>query len=275
MTVTAAPRDGLVTGEAVLLDLRPASFAMRMLAGAIDGAVQLVLLIGLSIGIVLLAEFTGLDDGFIAAGLLLTSVGAFVGYPVLCELLLGGRSLGRLAAGTRVVRDDGGPLHMRQSVLRAVMGMFEIWSTAGALALTSAVLDPRGRRLGDMMAGTMVLQERMRDRSPERAQVPPVLRDWAASADVGRLPLPLLQDVRTFLPRAQGTAPESRRRIARDLLQRTLPHVSPPPPPGTDPEAFLSAVIAERSRRDEEALTRSRDRQQALARQAHTLPFSS
>lgn len=272
MTTTAA-RDGLVTGEAVLLDLRPASFAMRMAAGAIDGAIQLALLVATSVGVVFLGTLLDLDDGFIAAGLLASSVLSFVGYPVLCEMLLSGRSPGRFAAGTRVVRDDGGPLHMRQSVLRAVMGMFELWGTSGALALTCAVLDARSRRLGDMMAGTMVLQERMRDRSPERSSVPAALGDWAATADVGRLPLPLLQDVRTFLPRAARTAPESRRRIAMDLLQRTLPHVSPPPPPGTDPEAFLTAVLAERSRRDEHALRRARDRQLALSRQVHALPF--
>lgn len=73
---------------------------------------------------------------------------AYVGYPVLSELLLRGRSVGRLVMGTRVVRDDGGPVHVRQSVLRAVMAMFEIWSTTGAVALVCSVIDRRSRQIG-------------------------------------------------------------------------------------------------------------------------------
>jgi uncharacterized RDD family membrane protein YckC len=267
-------RDALVTGDAVMLDLRTASFAVRILAAAIDGVLQLGLLVGGTIGMVWAATRVELDDGFVAAGILAMSVLAYVGYPVLCELLLRGRSVGRLALGTRVVRDDGGPVHLRQSVLRAVMAMLEIWSTAGAIALTCAVIDRKSRRVGDLLAGTMVIQERMRSLTPRRAEVPLPLRDWARAADVGRLPLTLMQDIRSFLPRAATINPDSRRQLSRDLLRRTLPHVAPAPPPGTDPEAFLTAVIAERSRRDETRLRRAQERQRELSAEVRTAAFT-
>src|SRR5699024_10208696 len=145
----SADRDALITGDAVLLDLRTASFAVRMLSAAIDGVLQLGLLIGGTIAIAWTAARVVLDDGFVAAGIVAVSVLAYVGYPVLCELLLHGRSVGRLVMGTRVVRDDGGPVHLRQSLLRAVMAMLEIWSTSGAIALTCSVIDRRSRRVGD------------------------------------------------------------------------------------------------------------------------------
>lgn len=271
----AGARDALVTGDAVVLDLRTASFAVRMVSAAIDGVLQLLLLVGSSIGLVWAAERSGLDDGFVAAGVVSTSVLAYIGYPVLCELLLHGRSVGRLVMGTRVVRDDGGPVHMRQSLLRAVMAMLEIWSTSGAIALTCSVIDRRSRRVGDLLAGTVVIQERMRGLTPARAEVPDSLREWVAGADVGRLPLPLMQDIRSFLPRAGTINPESRRQLSRDLLHRTLPHVAPAPPPGTDPEQFLTAVIAERSRRDEARLRRARDRQREVSAEARALPFTA
>ncbi|AXK45528.1 RDD family protein [Brachybacterium saurashtrense] len=271
----AGARDALVTGDAVVLDLRTASFAVRMVSAAIDGVLQLLLLVGSSIGLVWAAERSGLDDGFVAAGVVSTSVLAYIGYPVLCELLLHGRSVGRLVMGTRVVRDDGGPVHMRQSLLRAVMAMLEIWSTSGAIALTCSVIDRRSRRVGDLLAGTVVIQERMPGLTPARAEVPDALREWVAGADVGRLPLPLMQDIRSFLPRAGTINPESRRQLSRDLLHRTLPHVAPAPPPGTDPEQFLTAVIAERSRRDEARLRRARDRQREVSAEARALPFTA
>lgn len=278
-TATAASSsrdsDALITGDAVLLDLRTASFAVRMVSAAIDGVLQLALLVGGTVAVAWAAVRSDLDDGFVAAGIVLMSVLAYVGYPVLCELLLSGRSVGRLVMGTRVVRDDGGPVHVRQSLLRAVMAMLEIWSTSGAIALTCSVIDRRSRRVGDLLAGTMVIQERMRSLSPQRSEVPSALRDWVQAADVGRLPLTLMQDIRSFLPRAARIHPESRRQLSRDLLRRTLPHVAPAPPPGTDPEAFLTAVIAERSRRDEVRLRRRQQRQQELEAEIRTVPFTA
>ena len=271
----SAERDALITGDAVLLDLRTASFATRMLSAVIDGVIQLVLLVGGSIAMAWTAEWADLDDGLVVAGVLVASVTAYVGYPVLCELLLRGRSVGRLVMGTRVVRDDGGPVHVRQSLLRAVMAMLEIWSTSGAIALTCSVIDRKSRRVGDLLAGTMVIQERMRDLAPQRAAVPEALQDWVRGADVGRLPLTLMQDIRSFLPRAGTINPKSRRQLSRDLLRRTLPHVAPAPPPGTDPEQFLTAVLAERSRRDESRLRRAQERQQELSAEVRTVPFSA
>ena len=268
-------RDALITGDAVLLDLRTASFATRIVSAVIDGVLQLALLIGGILSIAWFADRAALDDGFLVAGILLASVLAYVGYPVLSELLLRGRSVGRLVMGTRVVRDDGGPVHVRQSVLRAVMAMFEIWSTTGAVALVCSVIDRRSRRIGDLLAGTMVIQERMRTHPPQRIEVPLSLRDWAQAADVGRLPLPLLQDIRAFLPRAGQINAESRHQLSRDLLRRTLPHVAPAPPPGTPPEEFLAAVLAERSRRDEMRLRRAQERQQELAAEVRAVPFSA
>lgn len=268
-------RDALITGDAVLLDLRTASFATRIVSAVIDGVLQLALLIGGILSVAWFADRAALDDGLLAAGILLASVLAYVGYPVLSELLLRGRSVGRLVMGTRVVRDDGGPVHVRQSVLRAVMAMFEIWSTTGAVALVCSVIDRRSRRIGDLLAGTMVIQERMRTHPPQRIEVPLSLRDWAQAADVGRLPLPLLQDIRAFLPRAGQINAESRHQLSRDLLRRTLPHVAPAPPPGTPPEEFLAAVLAERSRRDEMRLRRAQERQQELAAEVRAVPFSA
>lgn len=274
----AAPtrhHDALVTGEAVLLDLLPASFGARIVSAVIDGVIQLGLFVGMIAATAGVSAAVDLDDGFATALVVIASVLAWVGYPVLCETLLEGRSAGRMVMGTRVVREDGGPVHVRQSVLRAVMGMLEIWSTSGALALTAAVVDRRSRRLGDLMAGTLVVQERLRAPLPRRPAVPEHLAAWARTADVGRLPPPLAQELRGYLPRAHLLRAESRRTRSRDLLRRVMPSVSPPPPPGTDPEDFLRAVVAERSRRDEELLRRARARREQDVHRITALPFGA
>lgn len=272
---TRARRDVLVTGEAVLLDLRPASFATRALSFAIDGTLTMLLLVGATWGITTIGLAYGLDQGYLRAGGLAVSVAALIGLPVLCEALTGGRSPGRWALGTRVVRDDGGPVHVRQSLLRALAAVLEIWGASGMLALVVSMIDPRSRRLGDLLAGTFVIQERLRAPQPVREEAPEELVAWARSADVGRLPIPLLQEIRGFLPRAAMLSATSRRALALDLVEQVVPAIAPPPPPGTDPESFLRAVLAERSRRDEERLRVGLEREETLTAQVRALPFSS
>lgn len=273
----AAPagRDALVTGEAVLLELPPASFATRVLSFLIDGTIQLALMTGGIWAIATISSARAVDAGYVSAAVVGVSVFAFVGFPVLAETLTDGRSPGRWALGTRVVRADGGPVHVRQSLLRALAAMLEIWSLSGMLALAVSLVDHRSRRLGDLLGGTFVVQERLRAPRPVRAEIPEHLAGWARDADMGRLRAPLLQEIRGFLPRARALHADSRRALALDLVQQVVPSVAPPPPPGTDPEEFLRAVLAERSRRDEERLRASLAREEALTAQVGALPFGA
>src|SRR5690625_7238240 len=95
------------------------------------------------------------------------------------------------------------------------MAMLEIWSTAGTLALTSSVIDRGSRRIGDLLAGTMVIQERMRTIEPRRPAVPVDLQQWAGSADVGRLPVTLMADIRRSEERRVGKAGRSQESVYR------------------------------------------------------------
>lgn len=96
----------LVTGDAVVLGLRTARLPSRALAVVID--LLLAWTLYLSLTMALLLATASLDEAAFAA----VQVGLFllvlVGVPIAIETLSGGRSLGKLAAGLRVVREDGG-----------------------------------------------------------------------------------------------------------------------------------------------------------------------
>lgn len=83
-----------------------------------------------------------------------------MGYPIACEALSRGRSLGKLALGLRVVADDGGPVRFRQALVRGLAGAIECWILFGLPALITSMLSERGKRLGDIFAGTFVVRER-------------------------------------------------------------------------------------------------------------------
>jgi uncharacterized RDD family membrane protein YckC len=244
----------LVTGEAVVLDLRPASFITRGLALALDLLLQMAAAIAL--GLLLSSGIGGMDSAAGSALGLVAVLCILIGIPITVETLTRGRSLGKLAAGLRVVRDDGGPIRARHALIRGLLSIIEIYWTFGSLALITSLLNRRGKRIGDLLAGTYVIRERTPGELPSPIRMPPQLHAWAAGSDLGRLPDRLSLAVRQFLGRASRLAPASRQRLGRVLADQVSEYVAPPPPAGTHPEDFLNAVLAERRDRDYARLVR-------------------
>jgi uncharacterized RDD family membrane protein YckC len=267
----AIPTSELVTGEAVLLDLRPASFATRGLAWVLDATIQVGVLVAAFW--VLPLAVTGLDDAALSALTVALLVGVLVGLPVTVETLGRGRSAGKLAMGLRVVRDDGGPVRLRQALVRGLVGFGEIWLTFGSPALITSLVHPQGKRIGDLLAGTYVVRERSQDGTPPPVPMPGELASWAAAADIGRLPDGLAMSARQFLARASRLHPASRQRLGTSLAAQMSLHVAPAPPPGTHPERMVAAVLAERRERDLARLQRDRRRRDARSELLHRLPF--
>jgi uncharacterized RDD family membrane protein YckC len=267
----ALPDADLVTGEAVRLDLRPASFATRGLAWGLDALIQIGVLVAAFWLLPIVA--VGADEAAFGAVLVLLVVGVLVLLPVTVESLSRGRSAGKLALGLRVVRDDGGPVRFRQAFVRGLVGFGEIWLTFGSPALICSLVNPRGKRIGDLLAGTYVVRERATAAAAEPVTMPPELAAWAAAADIGRLPDRLALTARQFLSRAGRLHPASRQRLALALATQISWHVAPPPPAGTTPEALVAAVLAERRERELRRLVRERDRRDQRAARLHRLPF--
>lgn len=247
-------RDDLVTGEAVALDVPTAGFGLRLLGGVVDGLVTVGLLWLLTWATSRWAE--GFDRALQGVYTVLLTAGLLVVLPTVVETLTVGRSLGKLACGTRVVRLDNGPITGRHALVRALVGVLELWGTFGLVASPSSIIDSRGRRLGDLAAGTVVVRERIGLETPPPAAMPPALAHWAGTADIAPLPAGLALSVRQFLARRDGLSHASRAELGQQLATQVLRHVAPPPPPDADVESVLAAVIADRGRRDFERLQR-------------------
>lgn len=177
-----------------------------------------------------------------------------VGYPVLFETLSRGRSLGKMAVGLRVVRVDGGPIRFRHALTRGLAGfVVDFWTLGlfGAVAVIVSLCSTDGRRVGDFLAGTLVVRERV----PESAYypaigMPPGLAGWASQLDLTRLPDGLALASRQFLARFNELRPEASHALGWGLAQQVGNALGTPVPPGVPPWAFLAAVLAERRNRD-------------------------
>jgi uncharacterized RDD family membrane protein YckC len=239
----------IVTGEAVALDLQPATFASRAVSGVLDLMVQgvglvVVLYVGSKVAF-------GLDDAAGAALILLSTVAVVVGYPLVMETLTRGRTLGKMAMGLRTVRDDGGPIRFRHALVRGAIGMVEILMTFGVVACIASLVSARGRRLGDVFAGTLVVRERIPVGGTGSVPLPP---PWLAGRfsglDLSAVPDALWLAVRQYLTRMGQLDPRvswgMAERLAGDLAARTGTRV----PQDLPPAVFLAAVAQERRARE-------------------------
>jgi uncharacterized RDD family membrane protein YckC len=262
----------LVTGEAVALDIRVARLASRALALFVDMVLQVFLLY---VSIIIVGLSAGVSDSAVTVGLsIVVTVLILIGYPTIVETLTRGRTLGKLAVGLRVVGDDGGPERFRQALVRALAEFVEIWALVGSPALITSLLNSRGKRLGDLFAGTIVIQ----DRVPVNvflgpvAIMPPVLAPWASSVELSLLPDNVALAARQYLTRFWELAPRVRDEMGRRLTDEVVRYVSPPPPAGFRPEIYLSAVLAERRHREERRLAERAARRAAIGRRGVPLP---
>jgi uncharacterized RDD family membrane protein YckC len=251
--------EGLVTGEAVTLDVRPASALIRAAGCAIDVTLSLLLLLALLLSLAGLS----VDDAAARAIIIVGIVCCIVVLPTAVETASHGRSLGKLALGLRVVRDDGGAIGFRHAFIRALTGVVEIYLTFGGLAVLVGFLNPSSKRLGDLLAGTHAQVERVPALPSNAFGVPPELAGWAATADVARLPDGTARRVAAFFANIDHLVPESRARVAASLAAQVAPFVSPLP--DAPPERFLAGVVALRRTRDLTALRLEDARLESLA----------
>jgi uncharacterized RDD family membrane protein YckC len=245
--------DSIMTGEAVALDLRPASFVLRAAGAIIDFLVYIGFYVLLMLfAIPALASSLGLDDAIVTALSVAGLVVAIVVAPITVELLSHGRSLGKLAIGARIVRDDGGAIGFRHAFIRALTGVIEIYTTFGGFAVVVSLLNARAKRLGDLLAGTYSQYERVSTTDKPVYGVPEPLGQWALTADVARMPDRLARRISTFLAQAAKMTPATRLRMSHELAAEVSPFVSPVP--AIDAELFLAGVAAVRRDREFAAL---------------------
>lgn len=264
--------DEIVTGEAVLLDLPYARFPTRMLAWLLDLLVEAVSLLVILVLIAVGSLTKILNDASGAAVFIAGFVLVIVGYPVAFETLSRGRTVGKLALGLRVVGDDGGPVRFRQALVRGLAGAIECWTLFGVPALITSMLSARGKRLGDIFAGTFVVRERApkaaapfalpagtyaggfpgAGRPPYAAPafIEPGLQRWAASLELSAIPEPLAASAASYLSRYRQLNENAREQLGRQLASGLAARVSPPPPVGLSPVGYLHTVLAERRNRE-------------------------
>lgn len=224
----------IATPEGVELRLQLAGLGSRFIAGVADLLIQLVLL-----GILAL-----ITQGVSGAGGVVLVLGAFVItllYPILFEVLAGGRTPGKRMSHLRVLRDSGAPVDLPASAIRNLMRLIDGPLLLYLPTIVSIAVTRRNQRPGDLAAGTIVTRE-----NPVAVQTRG-LRTISASAGEGErwetsaVSAQEVAAIRRFLERREDLDLHARNRLAARLAEGLRPKVGSAPA-DLAPERFLEEL---------------------------------
>jgi uncharacterized RDD family membrane protein YckC len=238
----------MVTPEAVALEFRTANLGSRILAYLVDMAIVVA---GILVGLFAVALLGQASDVVVPDWVALTIVlvllpAWWLGYFIAFETLWRGRTLGKAALGLRVVTREGAPVRFRHAAIRGLLGLVDFFLFGGFIAVVFILFSRDNQRLGDMVAGTLVLRERSALAAPAPVDFapPPGLEHYTATLDPSGVGTDEYQAVRTFLIRAPSLPPGPRSALALQLASPLAARLRPPPPPGVSPEQYLHCVAA-------------------------------
>jgi uncharacterized RDD family membrane protein YckC len=253
----------LQTPESVELEFRLAGIGNRAFALLIDYHVLALLLVGFLALWALFSNqllnyleqleinYTGVPNWLWAIALLVTFT-IFVSYFLFFETLWQGQTPGKRVVGLRVIRDDGRPARVGQATLRALLRPFDDFLFVGVFFL---ILGKREKRLGDWVAGTLVIQE-----SRSIAKAPLVLAEQAQTItkqllEMANISLLLPDDfavIREYLQRRSLMESRAKTDFSLNLARQVKDAIALEKlPEDMTPDVFLEAVYLAYQQQDE------------------------
>lgn len=202
------------TPEQVELHYEIAGIGSRILAAIYDQAV----IVAWTLAVFIVAAVTASGGGARAFWWILWGLGAF-GYFIVFEAFRQGQTPGKRANGIRVVQVTGHPVTFGAAVARNLLRAADFLPAGYVLGSAMVMLHPSARRLGDLVAGTIVVRDRPEGTTEAE-------ESGAESVSPARhLSGPLLTDeefqvLGTFVERRQSLPPAVAERLAEPLAAR-------------------------------------------------------
>jgi uncharacterized RDD family membrane protein YckC len=233
------------TPEQIALELPLAGVGSRLLAMAIDTLIQVALY--LITGLIFLIT---LPVGFSVINFLPRLIGPamaiFIGFAIywgyfaIFEILWKGQTPGKRYAGIRVIKESGRPINAFEAVgrnlMRAVDGMPGIYG----VGLVCMMCNRQSRRLGDFVAGTVVVHEKATEEV--RPSWSTTSESSVATPGAGQATADELVLIETYLSRRFELDPEVRLRTAIQIADRIKAKTGLESEPRQHVDDFLEAA---------------------------------
>lgn len=237
------------TPEGVRLSFRTAGVPARAIAAAVDVAIRVSVVMTISSFLQLFSVAGG--AGIAGFGTGVTLLLYFAAEWVYCTLFewLWGTTPGKRWLDLRVVRLDGGPIRFSDAAIRNLLRAADALPTVTivpfyAVGLVSCLVTARQQRIGDLVAGTIVVHERS-SRLGRRVTLPARVTPFAwGEVHAQRPPGPRALLLIDRLLRRSRTLPMARAQEVAAILAEPLAKRLSYEAPVTDPMLFVQRVFA-------------------------------
>lgn len=150
------------TAQNVNLDYKLIGLGERMVAFLIDGIILLTYMTIMQN----LVDFSQLfeSDAWTKRGFTgLFLLPAFF-YSVICHIIFGGQTIGKMILKIKVVRVDGSPTEWYNLFVRWMLRIVDLWIFSPSIGIISILLSDKKQRIGDSAAGTVVISVKKKDK---------------------------------------------------------------------------------------------------------------
>ena len=243
------------TPEQIPLEFPLAGIGSRFLAIALDTLIQVLgFLMIVFVAEILLptaARFTPRALTWAAAIFFLCVFILYSGYYALFEVFWNGQTPGKRLVRVRVISDSGRPITVYEAVVRNLLRIIDQLPGLYVVGIISVFLTARNKRLGDIVAGTVVVHEKaMQDSQPDF---------FAAAASTAlssglQITAEELELIERFLQRRYDLSPEVRRQSAEQIAGRLRARLGAAQDGAASPEDYLESLA--RQKRDSAGLGR-------------------
>ena len=210
------------TPEQTSLEFPLAGIGSRFLAMAADTAIQMVVgfvfFVALALAIPALRLFGSVAPQWAVAGMIVGFFLIYYGYFAFFEATWNGQTPGKRYAQLRVMKDDGRPINAYDAIARNLLRIVDQLPFLYGIAILSVFLSKQNKRLGDFVAGTVVVHEKAVEAARPFQET--VVDSAAPSYDVSRITVDELHLIETFLQRRDTFDPALRGSMAAQIAAR-------------------------------------------------------
>ncbi|HZI15753.1 MAG TPA: RDD family protein [Myxococcus sp.] len=224
MSTASSPHLDVATPERVALSLPVAGIGYRCLAWLVDASLIFFFwVVAYFVFTLLVSDVLGVFQALSGLARTLLVVGVFATqwlYWTVGEVFFHGQTPGKRALRIRVVRMDGSPVGAFESAVRNLCRAVDFLPIAYAAGCICMLLNSQHRRLGDLLAGTLLVREERIDLDKYTAPIVDAAPRSSAPAATRALTPEEVELVLSFLSRAPGLPPDVRRRLGERLVDR-------------------------------------------------------
>jgi uncharacterized RDD family membrane protein YckC len=250
-------KHSIETPEQMRLELPLAGIGSRFLAITIDSLLQAAAAVVTGIAAAFLLPALALGGARFSQVwvIAIAAFGFFLlffGYFAIFEIVWNGQTPGKRIIGIRVIKDSGRSLTAAESIGRNLLRIVDQLPGFYAIGMLVALLNAQNKRLGDLVAGSIVVRESSsaasspaflatRTRAARTTADAPVATPGASTMSLDDLAL-----IDTFLNRRHDLAPDVRSRMAARIIEQLRTRLVFTQYPGVTDEALLEALVYER-----------------------------